>query len=186
MVHAKEIASPRLNFLFIMSTTYSTRVLAPTDSMIVPSTIDADDPNPSGRSLVDNRVRDKSGNQKTFKSTKKVKITKNNKKMTEVPIDNQCGNNMLKATKKMNISTYNVRTLSDGWKQTELVSKAASYNIPIIALQEHRIKKSSFILNGYKSLLSPPYKIQSMQQLVEWASSFTMGSEMLHRPHHCL
>ena len=167
MVHAKEIASP-FKLTLNMDTIYSTRVSAPTDSMIVPNTIEdnttilngyeADDPKPSGRSLVDNRVRDKAGNQKTLKYTKKTKNNRKYQKMTEVPIDNQRGNNMSKTTKITNISTYNVRTLSDDWKQTELVSKATRYNIPIIALQEHRIKKSSFLLNGYKFLLAPPYK----------------------------
>ena len=59
----------------------------------------------------------------------------------------------------LNISTYNVRSLKEDWKQWELVSKASQFNLPIIAIQEHRINnKPTIAMAGFKFLLAPPMK----------------------------
>ena len=57
-----------------------------------------------------------------------------------------------------------MRSLVEEWKQWELVCKAKAFNIPVIALQEHRIKKTPTIMrDGYKFLLaSPPPKSRTL------------------------
>ena len=94
------------------------------------SSLDNSVPDDAGLSADDNSVR-KSNN-------KKQKINK-------------------KISQPLYIATYNVRSLTEEWKQWELVSKAKAFNIPVIALQEHRIKKTPTIMrDGYKFLLAPP------------------------------
>ena len=110
-------------------TTYSTRVKAPNSPSdnLVPN--DATPLKPSGRVAADD-------NSVKRRNNKKPKI---NKKISEC----------------LHISTYNVRSLIEEWKQWELVCKANAFNIPVIALQEHRIKKTPFIMrDGYKFLLA--------------------------------
>ena len=97
-------------------------------------------PNPSGRGATDDgctpwvlKTR-KQKNQKTNKLTKNCNST-------------------------LNISTYNVRSLKEDWKQWELVSKAFKFNLPIIAIQEHRINsKPTINMAGFKFILAPPMK----------------------------
>ena len=61
-----------------------------------------------------------------------------------------------KISQPLYIATYNVRSLTEEWKQWELVSKAKAFNIPVIALQEHRIKNTPTMMrDGYKFLLAP-------------------------------
>ena len=114
----------------MMSTTYSTRVQAPNSSLdnLVPD--DAIPSNPSGRDLADDNS--------VGKRNRKLKINK-------------------KISQPLHIATYNVRSLIEEWKQWELVCKAKAFEIPVIALQEHRIKKTPTIIrNGYKFLLASP------------------------------
>ena len=113
-----------------MSTTNSTRVQAPNLSLddIVPD--DVAPLNPPGRDAADD--------SSVERRTKKHKINK-------------------KISQPFHTSTYNVRSLVEEWKQWELVCKAKAFNIPVIALQEHRIKNTSTIMrDGYKFLLAPP------------------------------
>ena len=45
---------------------------------------------------------------------------------------------MLRPKKLLNVSTFNVRTLSQDWKLNELIANAENHNIDVICLQEHR------------------------------------------------
>ena len=117
-----------------MNTTYSSRVRAPNSSLDGSS---SDDPAPLNclqrGSVDDSAVRKRSRKTQIFK-----KINK-------------------KISRPFFISTYNVRSLHEGWKQHELVAKAFEFDIPVIAIQEHRIKnKPTLVIDGYKFLLSPP------------------------------
>ena len=47
-------------------------------------------------------------------------------------------NNLLKASKNINISTFNVRTLTPHKQKCELVALAEQYKQSIICIQEHR------------------------------------------------
>ena len=127
-------------FDFIFKSPCSTRVQAPNNTSDSSSRInDAVPLNPPGRGAVDaSLVVRKTLNQKTNKKITKPKINK-------------------KISKPLLISTYNVRSLAEEWKQWELVCKAKAFNIPVIALQEHRIKDSLTITrDGYKFILAPP------------------------------
>ena len=118
----------------MMNTTFSSRVRAPNSSLDGSS---SDDPAPLNclqrGSVDDSAVRKRSRKTQIFQ-----KINK-------------------KISRPFFISTYNVRSLNEGWKQHELVAKAFQFDIPVIAIQEHRIKnKPTLVIDGYKFLLSPP------------------------------
>ena len=117
-----------------MNTTYSTRVQAPTSSLDYSTPDDTVSSNCLQRDTVD----DSPARRRSHRNTKIYKINK-------------------KISRPFFISSYNVRSLDEGWKQHELVAKASQFGIPVIALQEHRIKStSSFSIDGYKFILSPP------------------------------
>jgi hypothetical protein len=142
LVLAKFFATLLSIINIMMSTTYSTRVQAPTSSSddLVPD--DAAPLNPSGRDAADDSSVKRRNNKK---SKKEEKINK-------------------KISQPLHIATYNVRSLVEEWKQWELVCKAKAFNIPVIALQEHRIKNTPIIMrDGYKFLLaSPPPKSRTL------------------------
>jgi hypothetical protein len=117
-----------------MNTSYSSRVQAPNSSLDSSSPNDSVSLNCMQQDTVDDRTvgRRSRNYQKIQKIYKKI-------------------------SRPFFISTYNVRSLNEGWKQHELVAKAFEFDIPVIALQEHRIKnKPTLIIDGYKFLLSPP------------------------------
>ena len=117
-----------------MTTSYSSRVQAPNSSL------DSSSPNDfvSLNCMQQDTVDDRTVGRRSRNYQKIQKIYK-------------------KISRPFFISTYNVRSLNEGWKQHELVAKAFEFNIPVIALQEHRIKnKPTLIIDGYKFLLSPP------------------------------
>ena len=111
----------------MMTSLYSTRVRAPA---YVSAPIVADDVvtlNPPGRDTTD-ETRRVDTNANTFTPT-----------------------GILRPKKYINISTFNVRTLSSDTKVNELIANAEAHNVDIISVQEHRNYHDNLDIN-YKDV----------------------------------
>ena len=109
---------------------------------------------------IDTRVSDASYDTAPVNLSRTGVVDVGETEKVKTKVNNHFGPKINKKIKDaMHLSTYNVRSLNEDWKKWELVSKASKYNIPIMAIQEHRITSTKpIILNGYKFLLAPPQK----------------------------